>query len=53
MYNRVGKCGSRATLTLLQAVASWNNITLVLSDIGNQKELSLPEQVGLTDQYYT
>lgn len=45
MYNRVGKCGSRATLTLLEAVAPRNNITLVLSDINNQKELSLPDQV--------
>ena len=46
MYNRVGKCGSRATLTLLEAVAGRNNFTLVLSDIHNQRELSLPEQVG-------
>jgi dermatan/chondrotin sulfate uronyl 2-O-sulfotransferase UST len=49
MYNRVGKCGSRATLTLLQALGARNNITIVLSDIGNQKELSLSEQIDLVN----
>ncbi|XP_062510246.1 uronyl 2-sulfotransferase-like [Corticium candelabrum] len=49
MYNRVGKCGSRATLTLLEAVAGRNNFTLVLSDIHNQRELSLPEQIDLVN----
>ncbi|XP_070568985.1 uronyl 2-sulfotransferase-like [Ptychodera flava] len=49
IYNRVGKCGSRTVLRIIQKLSKRNGFALYDSAIGNQTHMTLEAQVELVN----
>ena len=47
IYNRVGKCGSRSVLKIIEAIAAHNNFKLIGVHENLNRKLTLAQQVRL------